>query len=173
MIRILVACIGSVVLLAGQQAPSPDDAQWRALNFLEGTWEAKTTHAAPGINANGSYTFRKELAGHILARHTSTAHCRGPLDYDCDHSDLLYVYNDTPGQPLKAIYFDNEGHVIHYSVTSPKPDSVMFLSDAVGPGPRFRLVYELNGGVMDGKFQMLMPGRTEWTSYLEWSRTRK
>jgi hypothetical protein len=82
---------------------------------------------------------------------------------------LLYIYQDPPGQPLKAIYFDNEGHVIHYGVSTPTPNSAVFISDESAPGPHFRLVYELKGGVMFGKFQMRMAGKTEWTSYLEWS----
>jgi uncharacterized protein YaiE (UPF0345 family) len=47
--------------------------------------------------------------------------------------------------PLKAIYFDNEGHV----------------------------VYELNAAVMSGKFQMKMPGQPDWKTYLEWSGGKK
>jgi hypothetical protein len=34
-------------------------------------------------------------------------------------------------------------------------------------------VYELKGDVMFGKFQMHMPGQTEWKSYLEWSGAKK
>jgi hypothetical protein len=30
-------------------------------------------------------------------------------------------------------------------------------------------VYELKAAVMTGKFQMRMPGQSEWNSYLEWS----
>ena len=74
-----------------------------------------------------------------------------------------------PGQPLKAIYFDNEGHVIHYDVSTPTATTVMFLSDPATPGPQFRLVYEKKDSVMFGKFQMHMPGQTDWKSYLEWS----
>ncbi len=39
----------------------------------------------------------------------SNAGCKGPDDFNCDHDDLLYIFRDSPGQPLKAIYFDNEG----------------------------------------------------------------
>ena len=74
-----------------------------------------------------------------------------------------------PGQPLKAIYFDNEGHVIHYDVSTPTPTTVTFLSDPATPAPQFRLVYEKKDSVMFGKFQMHMPGQTDWKSYLEWS----
>ncbi len=41
------------------------------------------------------------------------------------------------------------------------------------PGPKFRLTYYLDGGVMSGKFQMEPTGATEFKSYLEWSGTKK
>lgn len=160
-------------LLCAQTAPSAGDDPWNALRFLEGTWDAKTQGQTSGVTAAGAYSFKKELGGHILARHSSAAGCKGPADFDCEHGDLLYVFQDALRQPLKAIYFDNEGHVIHYSVSTPNPASAVFLSDPTAPGPQYRLVYELKGAVMWGKFQMRMPGRTEWTSYLEWSGAKK
>ncbi len=138
------------------------------LSFLEGRWEAKTS-AAGAAAATGTYSFQRDLGGHILARHSSADTCKGPSEFDCSHGDLLYVYSEAPGQPLKAIYFDNEGHVIHYNVSVTAPGRVTFLSDDSQPGPKFRLVYERTGGTMAGKFQMQMPGKTEWNSYLEWS----
>jgi hypothetical protein len=158
--------------LSAQIAPKSDD-PWTALRFLEGTWDAKTQGQSSGANATGTYTFKKELGGHVLARHSSSAACKGPPGFDCEHGDLLYIYQDAPGQPLKAIYFDNEGHVIHYSVSTPTPASAIFMSDPSAPGPHFRLMYELKGALMSGKFQMQMPGKTDWASYLEWSGAKK
>ncbi len=112
----VVAVIFSTSLCA--QSPT---ASWESLKFLEGAWQATTPASASGPAVSGTYTFRKELSGHILARHSSSDACKGPADFDCDHHDLLYVYLNAPGQPLKAIYFDNEGHVIHYDVSSPVP----------------------------------------------------
>ena len=146
---------------------------WKALGFLEGTWNAKTSGNSE-VDSSGTYTFKRELDGHILARHSRTdAGCKGPENFDCEHGDLLYVYAESQGQPLKAIYFDNEGHVIHYDVSTPAPGTVVFLSESSGPGPQFRLIYELKDSVMSGRFQMRMPGQTEWRSYLEWSGGRK
>src|SRR5580704_967475 len=155
-------------LLHGQAASPMADERWNALSFLEGTWDAKTQGGSAVANVSGTYSFKKELGGHVLARHSGGTGCKGPADFDCDHNDLLYIYPGGQG-PLKAIYFDNEGHVIHYNVTAPTPTSAVFISDESTPGPQFRLVYELKEGVMSGKFQMQMPGKTDWTSYLEWS----
>ncbi len=113
-----------------QTAPAPGTDTWKALAFLQGTWDARTTGGS-GVISNGTYTFRQELQNHILARHTSSdrSECKGPADFDCDHGDLLYVYQDAPAQPLKDIYFDNEGHVIHYGVSTPTATTAVFLSD--------------------------------------------
>lgn len=147
---------------------------FQPISFLIGTWEARTINN-PSVTAIGAYTFQSELNGHVLARHSigDTARCKGPADFNCDHSDMLYIYADAPGQPLHAIYFDNEGHVIHYGVTAPTPASAEFLSDPQQPGPQFRLSYELKGTIMSGKFQMRMPGQADWRSYLEWSGSKK
>jgi hypothetical protein len=123
--------------------------------------------------ASSGYAFRLELRDHLLARHSRNGACKGPPDFDCLHGDLLYVYPEGPGQALKAIYFDNEGHVIHYDVSTPKPGSVVFLSDPAQPGPQFRLSYEFADGVMTGQFQLKMPGQVEFMSYLEWSGRRE
>src|ERR1700691_392313 len=96
-------------LMNAQSKGATGKEQWNALTFLEETWDAKTRGGTSGANASGAYTFKKELGGHVLARHSSSAGCKGPDDFDCEHGDLLYIYQDRPGQPLKAIYFDNEG----------------------------------------------------------------
>jgi hypothetical protein len=152
--------------LAQSASPGGGDA-WKPLRFLIGTWEAKTRGGSAGAASSGSYSFQLELRDHVLARHSSGSGCKGPADFDCEHGDLLYVYQDAAGQPYKAIYFDNEGHVIHYDVSFPSPTSVVFLSD------QFRLSYELKGSTMYGKFQMRGPGRDDFKSYLEWSGKKK
>ncbi|HEY1239922.1 MAG TPA: hypothetical protein VGF16_05165 [Bryobacteraceae bacterium] len=174
MIRKL-AIIGSLcAALSGQPNPqSPAGDPWRSLRFLIGTWEAKTQGGSAGAASAGTYVFQLELRDHVLARHTVNAGCKGPADFNCEHGDLLYVYQAPPGQPPKAIYFDNEGHVIHYDVATPAEHTAIFLSPSSQPGPQFRLIYELKGRFMEGKFQMRMPGQSEFKSYLEWSGAKK
>ncbi len=159
---------GAACLLAQSPAPSGTDA-FQSLRFMEGEWSAATPGAAGTPAVAGSYTFRRELGGHVLARHSTSASCKAPTNFDCEHGDLLYVYVEEPGQHLKAIYFDNEGHVIHYNVSTPTSSSVEFLSDPSNPGPQFRLSYELKNQIMSGRFQVHMPGAGDWKSYLEWS----
>ena len=152
--------------LGAQTSARPADA-WQSLSFLQGTWQAKTG-VGSAAKVTGTYTFAKELKDHVLARHSTVAGCAGPEGFDCEHGDLLYIFEEKPGQPLKAIYFDNEGHVIHYALSTPDATTAILLSEP-GLGPRFRLVYHLEHAVMSGKFQMQMPGQDDWKSYLEWS----
>jgi hypothetical protein len=110
---------------------------WAPLNFLIGRWEAKTQGGSAGASAAGGYVFQPELRNHVLARHSSKSGCTGAADFDCEHEDLLYIY--PAGRAYKAIYFDSEGHVIHYDVSIPSPATAVFLSDPSRPGPQFRL----------------------------------
>jgi hypothetical protein len=167
MVLLLAISLSATARLQAQ-TPTPAPDPFKALSFLEQNWEANT-NGFNGVKSTGTYTFRRELGGHILSRRSiNDVACKGPADFDCGHGDMLYVYQDMPGQPLRAIYFDNEGHVIHYEVSTPTPRSVVFLS-APGPGPQFRLTYELKDTILVGKFQGQMPGQSEWKSYLEWS----
>ena len=171
MLSLAIAAL--LCLSAAAQAPARTAADpFQSLSFLEGTWDAKVQNDA-AIKLAGRYTFGRELDGHILARHgTTDPNCKAPASFDCAHGDLLYVFQEAPGGPLKAIYFDNEGHVIHYDVTTPTPASAVFLSPAAA-GPQFRLTYELAGGIMTGLFQMHMPGQSDWHTYLQWSGGRR
>jgi hypothetical protein len=160
----------SATLLAAQAAPRAAGDPLGKLSFLEGTWAAKTIGGSASAASEGSYTFQRELNGHVLARHTlAQKNCSGPDSYNCAHTDLLYVYTDAPGQPLKAIFFDSEGHVIRYSIATPAPETAVFISDEQVPGPQFRLTYQHKGSAMEGRFEIRIPGQQEWHSYLEWT----
>jgi hypothetical protein len=54
----------------------------------------------------------------------------------------MVIYREKDGP--RAIYFDNEGHVIRYGVVS-TPDSVSFVSDSLPTAPRYRLTYTKGG----------------------------
>jgi|SRR5579863_10070399 len=161
--------IGALLFLTSGLPAQNTSGPWKPFEFLIGTWEAKTMGGSAEAAGSGDYTFQMELKDHVLARHSTSSGCNGPQDFDCLHGDLLYVYKDAPGLPYKAIYFDNEGHVIRYDVSFPATATVVFLSAASQPGPQYRLSYELKGATMHGKFQMRMAGATDFKSYLEWS----
>jgi len=174
MVTALFALLVVLDLSSSNIALADQDNPWLALNFLQGTWAANAEGGSAGARSTSLYAFEYELKQHVLSRVSkSPVTCKGPAKFDCEHSDLLYIYQDAEGQPLKAIYFDNEGHVIHYNVSTPDATTVVFLSDASGTGPQFRLMYQRKNLTMYGKFQMRMPGQEDWKSYLEWSGARQ
>jgi len=97
----------------------------------------RLTAGVAKASVTGTCSVKKELGAHVLAQHSSAEGCKGPAEYNCEHGDLLYIYQAGPGQPLKAIYFDNEGHVIHYSFSTPTPTSAVLISHAAAPGLGF------------------------------------
>jgi hypothetical protein len=168
--KLTVAISLSAALVLARKSPGAEPARspWKSFEFLIGTWEAKTTGGSAGATASGTYSFQTELKDHVLARHSVNSGCKGPADFDCLHTDLLYIYPDA-GDSYQAVYFDNEGHVIRYGLSFPTAASVVFLSNTSAAEPQFRLSYELKGSVLYGKFQMRLPGQAEFKSYLEWS----
>ena len=172
LLLVAALALGAGVLAAQVRSEVPK-VSWKPLEFLIGSWEAKTRGGTAGADSSGTYTFRLELREHVLSRHSSAAGCKGPVDFDCEHSDLLYVYPEAGGQSYRAVYFDNEGHVIHYDVSMPSPLTAVFLSKTSEPGPQFRLTYERQGSTMSGRFEIRMPGQAEFRPYLEWSGEKK
>lgn len=177
--RFLLPAVLALVTACGLSAqsspnpnPKPDADPWAGLRFLLGAWQANTTGGTAHAQSSGGYSFELDLRDHVMSRQSGGAACKGPADFDCQHSDLLYIYPADSGQGWQAIYFDNEGHVIRYDVSTPKPGVAVFLSQP-SQGPQFRLTYELSGGVMTGKFQAKMPGQADFASYLEWSGKRQ
>jgi hypothetical protein len=181
--RILTSLIlAAASLTASAQAPKTDPLA--PLDFLLGTWAANAV--APDGSAAaavyGTYTFSRDLGGHAMQRTGTVATCKGPQDFDCNHHDQLTIFPDPTGQAahhasLFALYLDNEGHVIYYTIATPDAHTAIFSSVTAGSAPKFKLVYHLEGSgpkaIMSGKFQMAAPGSDDYHSYLEWSGTRQ
>jgi hypothetical protein len=150
------------------------------LDFLIGTWSAKTdtTASSAGAQGTGAYTFRRDLNGHALVRSGSSDDCKGPVNFNCGHRDQLTIFADPNAiamhkSSLLALYLDSEGHVIYYTISTPDAHTAIFNSQSAASQPKFRLIYHLEGdgprAVMSGKFQMATPGSDDFHSYLEWS----
>jgi hypothetical protein len=178
----LLACLS--VPLPAQTAPAagPGDTTWQRLRFLLGTWQAKTGSVGTAkAEVDGSYTFREDLDGHAITRRTSADTCKSESAFDCQHNDSLVIFRDETHPKLGdvfALYLDNEGHAIHYVVSTPDAHTAIFQSEtSVDHAPSFRLVDHLQGSglgtTMTGKFQMAAPGTTDYHSFVEWSGRKK
>jgi hypothetical protein len=124
-----------VILFA--QSPKPD---WSPYQFLIGDWIGEGG-GAPG-QGTGGFTFSLDLQNQILVRKNYADYPATPDKPAYRHDDLLIVYQ-IPGQPSRADYWDNEGHVIHYTIEIPRDSVVAFIGDIVTDQPRYRLVCEL------------------------------
>jgi hypothetical protein len=176
----LFIVLGAAALLHSQQPSPASNDPLAPLDFLIGTWAAKTDTAASSAGAQGTgvYTFRRDLNGHALVRSGAYDNCKGPADFDCAHRDQLTIFADPNAMAmhkssLLALYLDSEGHVIYYTISSPDPHTAIFNSQSLSSSPKFRLIYHLEGdgpkAIMSGKFQMASPGSEDFHSYLEWS----
>jgi len=153
-----------ISFLAQQASP------WTKWSWLIGEWKGVGGGDEPGMGS-GRFTFALDLEKKILVRR---AHSEYPATANKPliiHDDLLIVYLDASGNPTRAIYFDNEGKTINYSL-SYADKSVVFLSDRVANTPIFRLTYTLQqDGTVNVKFEMSQDGKS-FKTYVE-GRCRK
>lgn len=164
--------VSTAVAVNAEPDPGPDPAgktataaEWAPLAFLVGRWEG-TGGGATGASA-GAFSVEPEAEGHALLRRSENVSPQGR------HADVMLIYRD--GKTFRALYTDNEGHVIHYTVTATsEPKGAVFLSDEVPGSPRFRLSYQLGGeGTLAIRFEIAPPGTTVFKTYVEGSARRK
>jgi len=76
------------------------------------------------------------------------------------HEDLLMINRPLGEQLFRAIDFDNEEHVIRYTVSFPSNQrTVVFDSEVVEKSPRFRLIDEMaTGRALSVEFLVAPPG---------------
>ncbi len=132
---LILALVSSENLYAQETATA---GAWDGWKFLIGEWYGEGS-GQPGQGIGG-YTFSPDLQGAILVR-KNYAHYPPTKDRpEYTHDDLMVVYYEH-NKP-EAIYFDNEKHVIRYTVEFSKDSSsVIFLSDVLPSSPRYRLTY--------------------------------
>jgi hypothetical protein len=142
-----------------QQVPAPD--AWEPYKFLVGAWTAAAS-GQPG-EGKGTFSFAVELQGKVLVRRGRTDFPATPARAAFSHEDLLVVYRDADTTPVRAIYFDSEGHVIHYAVSFSEGGKLLtFVSEANPPAPRQRLTYTQSAdGTLKVKFEIAPPGKPE------------
>jgi hypothetical protein len=138
--------------LAHAEAADP----FSGLQFLVGAWKG-AGGGKPG-DGSGQFTFKPDLGGKVLLRRNFAEYPPRPGEKQgARHDDLMVVY--PAGGALKAHYYDNEGHVIRYVVTTAANKTATFESEA-GPGPRFKLVYEQkDAGTVGIGFSIAPPGK--------------
>jgi len=124
----------------------------------------------PGQGA-GSFSFIPGVQGKVLIRKSFAEYppANGKPGYR--HDDLMVVYRDEASRQLRAIYFDNEDHVIQYEV-KPAAGGVVFVTAGPSSAARYRLTYTTAGAArLKLKFEIAPPGK-DFATYLEASARR-
>jgi hypothetical protein len=136
------------------------------LQFLVGNWEAESK---PG-EASAHFEFSLDLQGKVLVRRNHVEYPATPGQQALVHDDLLVTYQEGIPASTRAVYFDNEGYVARYVVTSSGPGQVVFVSESVTKVARYRLTYtQLPDGRLNAKLEVAPPGKPNaFANYLEW-----
>jgi hypothetical protein len=144
---------------------------WDAWQFLLGEWIGEGG-GTPG-KGGGGLAFQFDLQEQVLLR-------RNHVDFPATseraaftHDDLTVIYTG-PGGVMRAMYFDNEGHVIPYAVTLDGED-IILVSYPVPSAPRFRTTYRKGqDGSIFTRFEIAPPGDPEgFAIYVEGTAKRK
>ncbi|HEY3384777.1 MAG TPA: hypothetical protein VGK32_23695 [Vicinamibacterales bacterium] len=171
--QITALALTAVTLLYGVGRPAPVGAgtlpkELAPLTFLLGDWEGGGA-GTPGQGSGGT-SFAAGLQDRVIIR-TNFANVAATATAPASrHDDLMVIYvNDRSA--VAADYFDNEGHVIRYLVTTSGVGQVTFTSEPVPGAPQYRLTYQAApDGVVKGSFALAPPGQPgTFSPYLNWS----
>ena len=169
---LLVALLVPLSLAAqSPAAPTPSD-PWSAWRHLLGEWDS----ANPPGQGQGHFSFAPDLGGKVLVRRHAADVPAAEGRPGGHHEDLMVVYPASDGAPYRAMYFDNEGHVIAYAAAVQDDGRTVVLTSDAAPGaPRFRLTYLLPAeGPATVRFEMAPPGTPDaFSVYLEGKAVRK
>src|SRR5512143_2819888 len=126
-------------VLYAQETKQPKGLQ--QLNFLMGEWIGDGS-GNPG-QGTGGFSFNYDLQNTVLVRKNYSEYQATENKPAFRHEDLTVIYH-APDDTLRAVYFDNEGHVIHY-VVEPGEDgkSATFISAPAEQNARYRLCYAI------------------------------
>jgi hypothetical protein len=146
--------------------------KWAKWNFLLGEWVGEG-NGQPG-QGSGSFSFSFDLDGKVLVRKNHTVFPETKEKEASIHNDLMFIYPDFNNSVSKAIYFDNEGHVINYSITYSE-NSIILISETIPNVPIFKLSYFIiDNDTINVKFEIAQYNKPEtFRIYVEGKSKRK
>jgi len=137
---------------------------WNKWQWLLGSWQGNGS-GEPG-KGGGTFSFALDLNEKVLIRKSHAEYTASENKPAITHDDLMIIYPDYSGNPAKAIYFDNEGHIINYSIMY-DDKSIVFTSGRIPDVPVFRLTYSLlENETINTKFEISQDG-DKFTTYIE------
>ncbi|HVP14977.1 MAG TPA: hypothetical protein VMS88_05500 [Terriglobales bacterium] len=156
----LAIAIASLPAVAGRAAAT--DREWSDWRYLVGRWIG-VGGGHPGQATAGEFRFEPELGGRILVRRSFAEYAAAPGRPASRHEDLILLYRETPGGEARALYLDNEGHVIHYEAVADTAAGTFVFTSVPNPRlPRYRFSYRaLTADSLAFRFEIAPPGRRD------------
>jgi hypothetical protein len=167
--RIAIILLLTTAVAIAQNLPKD---KWSAWQPFLGTWEG-VGGGGPG-QGSGSFSFTPELQGAVLVRHNYSQYSATREKLAYRHDDLMVIYPDGP--QIRADYWDNEGHVIHYTAEFADFGRRLIMTSAASQsGPRYRLTYLKTGdNDLNLTFEIAPPHAPEkFKTYIEATARRK
>jgi hypothetical protein len=171
-VAVKYALIAVLSLTPAVALAEPKDDPWSAFRFLIGEW-AGEGDGTPD-KGSGGFTLAPDLGGKVLVRRNRAEYPAANGRPAAVHEDLMVITPAAAGKAAQATYWDNEGHVIRYTVSS-EGGRLEFLSDVVADQPRFRLSYaNVDKTTVALKFEIAPPGKPDsFKTYIEAKCRRK
>jgi len=158
--------LGLLALLGGLLCAQSSGDRWAPVSFLIGEWTGEGG-GGPG-QGSGGFSFLPDQGDTVLVRKNRADYPATKDKPAFTHTDLMIVYREAGESTLRAIYFDSEDHVIHYTV-EPSDSGVRFVGEISAKNPRYRLTYRKTGNDSIAiLFEMAPPGKPDaYTKYIE------
>jgi outer membrane lipoprotein-sorting protein len=146
-----IVLFGITISCFGQQ-----NTIWEKWDWLMGEWQGEGDGQTG--QGGGTFSFSFDLDKKIIVRKSHSEYPENENKPKIVHDDLMIIYIDMAENHARAIYFDNEGHVINYSVKYTEK-TVVLLSDKIENAPVFRLTYtSIDNKTIDTKFEISQDG---------------
>lgn len=165
----LLLCTAKISI-AQSSAPN-----WTPFSWLVGDWIGEGAAADRG-QGTGGFSFALDLQKNILVRKNWADYPATNDHAAFRHDDLMIAYQESATDPIQAIFFDSEHHVIRYVAgVSADGNTIQFTSEAQASGPRYRLIYVKTGEKsLTLKFEIAPPGKPDaFATYIEAKAHRK
>jgi hypothetical protein len=168
--KVYLTLLLSVLLSAGIISYAQQENRGK-LQFLIGEWIGTGGGTSSGEGGGGS-TFRFDLDSSVIVRENYAHYPAQNNKPEYTHKDLMIIYYQSSSP--RAIYFDNEKHVINYDIGF-EENKILFTSEEVKGAPQFKLSYEKLGESNMKLYFDIAPPNTpgEFKTYLTAGMQRK
>lgn len=112
------------------------------ISYLIGNWTGEES-GNPGAG-KGYFSFKYSLDSNVVIRESHVEFPQSSERPAFRHDDMLMLYRESSNTYNRAIYFDNEQHVLHYTIKIAEDNkSIVFNGVQTAGEPVFRLTYKV------------------------------